>query len=436
MSEKTLPTNLEAEEAVLGSLLINPDIVYRVRPLLDAADFSNIKHQLIYGSILRLIDEGMPVDMVTLGKELTGQVADSELTSLLSATPTSIHAEHYAGLVRSTRVQRDLMQLAASLTKEAYRANGNLPDVMASVRAALADAERLLLNSMDGLDLRQSCDFYFDLLEHRQATRDAPKLEFPWRDLAPMMPYLDAGTLVGILAEPGVGKTAFMENCAEAWAKGGWRVAFFHLELSDAMMLDRRMQRHSGVAIKRLQLGGQLDGDEYQKIIEVQNKINDWPGNIQYIHCPGWTMGHIVATAQKLQDANGLDVVIVDYLNKVRFVQRGEMNAAQSRGQDIEDFKTALEINGWVGLMAGQFDKASKSARRRTLADARDTGELQDKANVGIIIDRPYEGITGNQRSNSAKVIVDKCNAGQTGTVDMFYKGEKLAFYDVQRRAI
>lgn len=430
-----LPIDLKAEAAVLGSLLIDPDVIYRVRPLVTPDDFSSVKHQLVFSAVLYLVDEAMPVDMVTMGKVLRDKVTDAELTALLGATPTSIHAEHYAGLVRAARIQRDLIYMAANLTKEAHSANGNLPDVTAAARKALADAERLMLNGLDGLNLRQSCDFYLDLLERRERERDIKKLEFPWRDLSPMMPYLDGGTLAAILAEPGVGKTAFMENCAEAWAKNGWRVAFFHLELSKEMMLDRRMQRHSGVPIRRLQLGGQLEPDEYQKILDALAKINHWPGNVQYIHCPGWTMANIIATAQKLNDADRLDVVVIDYLNKVKFVQRGDMNAAQSRGQDIEDFKTALEVNGWVGLMAGQFDKASKQAKRKTLGNARDTGELEDKANVGIIIDRPYEGYDSNKRSQTANVIVDKCNAGQTGAVKLFYKGDRLAFYDVQRQA-
>jgi hypothetical protein len=85
--------------------------------------------------------------------------------------------------------------------------------------------------------------------------------------------------------------------------------------------------------------------------------------------------------------------------------------------------------------MAAQFDKASKSARRRTLGDARDTGELQDKSNLGIVIDRPYEGLESNDRSQNANIIIDKCNAGRTGSIPMYYRGDRLAFYPVSGKA-
>lgn len=427
-----LPHDADAEAAVLGSLLIDPDALVRVRPMLDPADFFLSWHKRAYEAMLALHAIGTPVDMVTLGAALAGEVPGSDLTGLLTVVPTSIHAEHYAAAVRRLRVQRDLILAAARLTSAAYAANGDLPDLLAEARAAVTEAERLMLNGGDGLDLRRSLDWYLDLLEERDKMKDKPKLAFPWGDLADLMPYLAPGELVGVLAEPGAGKTAFLENCAEDWARNGWRVAFFHLELSTQMMLDRRMQRQSGVPIKRLQLGGHLDDADYPLIVDAISRMERWSGNIRYIPCPGWPMGRVVGTAQKLHEAEGLDVVVVDYLNKVRVVRRdGDMNAAQLRGQDIEDLKTAAEVHGWVALLAAQFDKSSKRARYRTLADARDTGELQDKANVGIIIDRPRD--EDNVMSSNAMVYLDKCNAGRPGVVQMYFKGDRLSFEQVTR---
>jgi replicative DNA helicase len=131
---------------------------------------------------------------------------------------------------------------------------------------------------------------------------------------------------------------------------------------------------------------------------------------------------------------HGCDVAIVDYLNKVRVVDRNGMNSAQLRGQDIEDFKVCLEETGVVGLMAAQFDKAAKRLKSRSLADARDTGELDDKANVGIVIDRPLD--EENHRSETARVSIVKCNAGQEGSVEMVFRGERLMFYPVERVAL
>jgi len=198
-------------------------------------------------------------------------------------------------------------------------------------------------------------------------------------------------------------------------------------------MLDRRMQRHTGIPIKRLQLGGQLEPEDYTQIIQATERMNTWKGELRYFHCPGWPMHRIVSTVQRLHDSDGIDVVILDYLNKVPLAEwGGRQNSAQMRGADIEDFKTMLEELGIVGLMAAQFDKSSKRARRRTLADARDTGELEDKANVGIVIDRPRD--EANVMTDSANVSIVKCNAGMAGTVQMVFKGEHLTFAGLEWR--
>ena len=433
------PTNLEAEEAVIGALVIDTDAIYRVKDLVQPGDFHLGKHRAIYEAMLGLHQDGVPADIVTLTDRLErdGHLeaagGASALTDLMTRTPTSAHAEHYAGLVRDASLRRALIDEAGQIAKDAWDTGNGLPQVLARSRQRIVHVERGLAGQDDGLAMRKSLDAYLDLLQIRDRDKDKPKLEFPWTDLAGLMPYLNDGTLAAIMADPGAGKTAFMETCAERWARLGWRAAFFHLELSTQMMLDRRMQRHTGIPIKRLQLGGQLEPDDYAKIIEATERMNGWEGELRYFHCPGWPMHRVVSTVHRLYDSDGIDVVILDYLNKVPLVDRGGgQNSAQMRGADIEDFKTMLEELGIVGLMAAQFDKSSKRARRRTLADARDTGELEDKANVGIVIDRPRD--ERNMMSDTANVSIVKCNAGRAGAVEMMFKGDRLTFAGLEWR--
>ena len=433
------PTNLEAEEAVIGALMIDTDAIYHVKSIMQPGDFHIAKHRVIYEAILGLHQDGTPADTVTLTEriERDGNLAAiggaSALTDFMARTPTSAHAEHYAGLVREASLRRALIEEAGQIAKDAWDSGNELQQVLTRSRERITGVERGLVGKDDGLALRASLDAYLDLLQVRDRDKDKPKLQLPWDDLAHLMPFLSEGTLVAILADPGAGKTAFMETCAERWARLEWKIAFFHLELSAQMMLDRRMQRHTGIPIKRLQLGGQLEPEDYTKIIQATERMNTWKGELRYFHCPGWPMHRIVSTVQRLHDSDGIDVVILDYLNKVPLADRGGgQNSAQMRGADIEDFKTMLEELGIVGLMAAQFDKSSKRARRRTLADARDTGELEDKANVGIVIDRPRD--EANVMTDSANVSIVKCNAGMAGTVQMVFKGEHLTFAGLEWR--
>lgn len=427
-----LPGNPLIEEAVLGSILIDSGWLPELSGALNPADFSVTRFGVIYEAMQAMERAGTRVDLTTLVDylERCGKLATvggaSYLTSLINAPETSTHARYYAGIVRHDSIRRALIAAAGEIAKSAY-ANLDAAEMVAQAQNGIAQVRHMLGQADAGLSLKDSLAYYLDLLGKREADKDKPKLAFPWRGLAGLMPHLDAGTLVGIVAEAGVGKTSFLENCTERWAASGWRVAFFHFELSTHMMLDRRMQRASGVPIQRLQLGGQLESEDYDRIVAAAERMDRWPGNIHYVHCPGWTMAQVIAAAEQLHDEAGLEVVIVDYLNKIELRDRGGgMNTAQMRGADIEQFKVALERHGWVGLMAAQFNVAGKHAQVRTLADVRDTGELDDKANVGIVLDRPRDN--QGDRSGETKVRVVKCNAGQEGSVDLWFNGSRLSF--------
>jgi replicative DNA helicase len=279
--------------------------------------------------------------------------------------------------------------------------------------------------------LRSSNHYYLDVIARRQAANDDPKLKFHcWPGLSKLMPELGIGDLVAVLAESGVGKTVFLEQCAEDWARRGWRVAFFHLELNSQTMLDRRMTRHTGIPIANLR--DELSDAHFNQIIKVCGEIDDWTGNIHYVHCPGWTSEQIISKAIELDETSGIDIVIVDYFNKIRTVAADGMNYAQARGYDVETIKNGVEVYGWRGLMAAQFDKAATYKPKKRGSDARDTGELEQKANVVMVIDRQIG--ENNQREKCGQVQVVKCNAGREGSIDVVYQGEVLTYGELSTR--
>lgn len=426
------PHSIEAEESVLGSLLIDSDILTRLH-FLEPGDFYLVKHSLIFEAFRRLAGAKIPPDLVTVSDELErmGAVADiggfAYLTELVSNTPTAIHAEHYANIVKNYGLQRQLIDHSSQVAKIAFKRGDNVGDMVSQAEASLREIKRRLASDDHTMTLNQSIDHYLSVLERRERDKDKPKLVWPWPNLAEYTPFLTAGTLVGLIAEPGVGKTAFLENCAESWLKrGGWSVAFYHFELEPEMMQDRRMQRATGIPVARLQAGG-LSSPEWQTVIEAGANMGQWPGQIHYVHCPGWTMGQVIAHAQNLRDTSGLQVVLVDYFNKIKLSERKGLNTAQNREQDLEDFKNLLEDNRLVGIMAAQFDKeARKNSGFKSLVDAKETSALEDKSNIGLVIrrDRDEKG----ERDNLANVAVVKCNAGREGSTTLAFDGKRFLF--------
>ena len=427
------PAVPDAEAALLGSLIIDPDTIIPIKPLLAPGDFYLGKNAQVYEAITHLHDEGAPVDIVTLTIELAKRghaIPDSDLTALVNATPTSIHAEHYAQQIRHARAQRDLIDYGSTLVKEAFEANGNLMDITSQGRASLSRIEGLVTRRGGSIGLDQSLDDYLTLMEHRDAHKDDPKLRLPWSDFKNVS--LKPGFMIAVLAEPGVGKTAFMECCAEGWAKEGWHSVFFHNEYPVEVMKDRQMCRHTGIPLEMLEDGA---GDRLPEVVQATVRIGGWPGYISYVHCPGWTMGQIVAEAQRIHDRRPVDVVVLDYYNKVRLSYRPGMNGTEARDEALEDYKTFLEVNLCVGLIAAQFDKESrKSGGRKTLKDAKGTTAVEDKSQIGLVIERPYDDQLSDLSPN-AKVEIVKGNMTKMRTIKMYFDGARFMYRLAARAA-
>jgi replicative DNA helicase len=450
MATKTLPKTIlppnciEAEEALLGSLIIAPDMIPRVKAFMKPEAFYLAKNKIVYEAIIYLHNKRKPADTVTITKYLEESRLLAEvggpgfITDLMLVCPTPYAAESYAEEVIADYIKRLLIDIGSEITKEAYQANGNLNEIIGTGRQKIQAAGGLMTNDKQTLDLKSSNQFYLDLLDRRAANKDRPKLKLPWPGFSRLMPELGYGDLVSVLAEPGVGKTVFLENCAEAWAQQGWKIAFFHLELNEQTMLDRRMNRLTGkgtqspVPLRLLREPERLEQHHWNKIFEAANEAEKWPGNIHYIHSPGWTANRIISKAVDLHESHGVDIVIVDYFNKIRTEQMNGANYSQARGMDIETLKVAFEEYNWRGLMAAQFDKnARKPGYNKRGSDARDTAELEDKSNVIIVIDRQLDG-ENNKRITTGQFQVVKCNVGEEGSIPVLLKGDRYRFVELE----
>ncbi len=432
------PNCIEAEEACLGSLIITNEMIPRVKAFLIPKAFYMQHNRIIYETILHLHDKRKPVDPVTLTKWLSEakQLDDiggpSYLADLIAVTPNSYAAVAYAQEVMADYAKRRLIDTATWISQEAYGANGNVKEIMTQSRQKIQDVAGLLTQDSRTMDLPASNQFYMDLLQHRAANSDQPKVEFNlWPGLNRKIPELEGGELVAVLAESGVGKSSFLENCAEDWARRGWKVACFHLENSEKTMFDRRTARMTGIPVIKLRKPENFTNEEWQAVFKSMSQIEEWPGNIYYTHCPGWTAEQIVAKAVEIDETNGINIIIIDYFNKINSapILHG-MNYTQSRGHVIETLKIAIEDYHWRGLLAGQFDKKSSEKKNKRGSDARDTIELEQKSNVVIVLDRKLGD--DNKRLTNGQIQIVKCNVGEEGSIPVYFQGKHMRFIELQ----
>jgi len=423
--DRLIPHDEAAEQAVLGALLIDPTARTEIADLLPCGKpFMRDAHGMIFDAICAV----PTVDLVTVSSELQrrGQLDEvggaSYLTRLILETPTSVHARHYATIVERHWQLRRLLELPSQITDTIYSEATDVEQVWSRIRG-LVDALQPETKSKSVLEWRESLTWYLEVQLNRVEEQDARKagtlkdVDFPWQCLsAPgRIKRLRPGTMVVVAAESGRGKTAFAECCAEHWARAGFHVVFVHLELSHEVMLDRRARRHTGLSAQQIDAGAEL-GD----LNDSTARLWDWPGTITYVHAPGWTAGRICATVEARAGRRPVDVVIVDYFQKIAYDRdnRFKWTSAQARGQQAEICKTMAERLGVPLLMLSQFN------REGTI---RDTGELEEKANVSIRIER-------KMNEPVADVKVEKNTFGHCFNTEMYLNGAKYLWCDLSEQ--
>lgn len=440
----------DAEKAVLGACLIDAALFDEVESILSEKDFSVGIHGQAFVALQNLHQQGnFPLDTLLLITELKAQGLNDKdanrlAADILSNTASAMNAPKYAETVARLATLRRLVQFAQQAVKLAYNAtNSDLGETFARVRKWL---DTIQPDTPDQflLTWERSLDLFYNLqldrlAEAEQAERGElpPRIRFPWAALTPrFVRFIRPGMVAIFAADSSVGKTTAMEVCADYWAKLGFNVAFFHLELNRDFMLDRRMVRWSGEPLAKVE-GGEIT----PAIAEATRKVRMWPGGIHYVHCPGWGAGRI-SNYMRLLNRKGLcDIAIIDYLQKIRLDVHKGQNEASAWGDVVEAIKNASEQLGIVSVLGSQMNRASRLEDRRTASGIRGSGEPEEKANIVVTFGRKLltesmfvqgrEFLPGD-RSPVMDVRVDKNTAGPTGDTKLFMLAERFLITDLE----
>lgn len=444
-------SDLKAEQAAVGAMLIDPDAIARVEDQLAPDDFYHEVYRYIYEAIRDLHTERINIDYITLldRLEASGHLQEiggsAVVTALLNSTPSAMHVEDYAGIVHKLSSLRRLVMAASQIARDAYNgANGQLPDLLSKAQKLLdaispvSSTESTLL-WLDSLTEFLSGQFSRLMDQDAMAAGETPYLEMPWSTLKRFRIRLRPGTLALVAAGSGIGKTTFLECCAEHWAKQGRRVLFFHLELSHQLMLDRRMSRVTGIALHEIE-----DGIVDRRIDEATEQLRQYRGGITYVHCPGWSAQRIVALTRKLHNKGLCDVAIVDYLQKMGLVYRQGQNKSDHLGDAVETLKIMAEQLAIPVFLASQFNRSAMHSDRKTGDFIRGSGEPHEKGNIVLTLDRdvlsaPLTDEEGNivarlgDHSPLVKVRIDKNTTGPTGDCELVMNAARFLMLDKEQ---
>lgn len=442
IEERLPPHNLDAEEAVLGSLLINPDAMFDVSNFLRPDAFYRVANRWIYEAMLELTGKQMPLDIVTLVDELRRREQLEEIGGetyvydLLNVVPTSINAEAYGRLVEGTALRRKLIATASTIAKLAYNEAEDIDVVIDRSESALFSISEKR-TTRDLVPVNQIATAYLERIEQlRDRGDEFIGIPTGFVDLDRMLGGLNKSDLVIIAARPGMGKTALQNGMALTAARRFQkRVAMFNMEMSGEQLVQRMVAAETRIDSQRLRRG-ELHENEWDIFMQAIGRLSET--KIFIDDTPAITPMQLRTKCRRLHSEHGLDMIMIDYLQLMQ-----AENPTGSRVQEVSEISRHLkslarELDVPV-VAAAQLSRAveQRQNKRPLLSDLRDSGSIEQDADVVMFIYRDeYYNPETSERPNIAELSVAKHRNGPTGTIDLFWHGKLASFRNLHRQEI
>ena len=429
----SIPHSREAEEAVVGAVLINPEVYYDVAQFLQADDFYIHRHKWIWEAFTRLHEQRTPVDMLTLSDELdrVGQLSElggpAYLTALVNQVPTSLNAESYGRIVEAHSIRRKMINAANQIAALAYNEESLVDIVMDEAeKAVFKVSERRLKHDL--VPISSVLSEYYDRIDDL-AKRDGEIFGVPtgFIDLDKLLSGLQPSDLLIIAGRPGQGKSGFLLSVAKNAALIHKKhVAIFSLEMSNEQVVQRLIAQETGIDSQRLRTG-KLAEEEWPTFTHSIEVFSDT--KIFLDDTPAVTPLQLRTKCRRLHMEYGLDLVIIDYLQLMGGDTRND-NRVQEVSYISRNLKVlARELNVPV-LAAAQLSRAveQRSDKRPVLSDLRESGSLEQDADIVMFIYRPDQYEKDTVKQNVAEIIVAKHRNGPVGSVELIFRNALAKF--------
>ena len=429
----SIPHSREAEEAVVGAVLINPEAYYDVAQFLAADDFYIHRHKWIWEAFTSLHEQRIPVDMLTLSEELDrkNQLAEiggpAYLTSLVNQVPSSLNAESYGHIVEGHSIRRKMIDAANKIASIAYNEDSTVDHVMDEAEKAVFNvSERRLKHDLQPISAVLSD--YYDRIDDL-AKRDEEIFGVPtgFVDLDKILGGLQPSDLLIIAGRPGQGKSGFLLSVAKnAGLTHKKHVAIFSLEMSNEQVVQRLIAQETGIDSQRLR-NGKLREDEWPLFTHAIEVFSDT--HIYLDDTPAITPLQLRTKCRRLHMEFGIDLVLIDYLQLMGGDTRTD-NRVQEVSYISRNLKVlARELNVPV-LAAAQLSRAveQRSDKRPILSDLRESGSLEQDADIVMFIYRPDQYEKETDKQNVAEIIVSKHRNGPVGSVELIFRSALAKF--------
>ncbi len=441
MIDRVPPQSVEAEQAVIGAMLIEREAISKVAEFLRPEDFYREAHRLIYDAIANLFNKSDAVDMITVVEYLrkeeklepAGGIA--YITSLANSVPTAANVVYHARIVEEKALLRQLINAATEIAGLGYEATEEVAGI-------LDTAEKKILgvsNRKMGQDFTPIKSIIFDAFNKIEQLYESKGgitgLPTGFKDLDQLTSGLQPSDLILIAARPSMGKTAFVLNIAQhVGIRAKQAVAFFSLEMSKEQLVQRMLCAEAPIDSQRLRIG-QLEDKDWKKLIDAADRLAVAPIFID--DTPGITVIEMRAKARRLKIEHDLKLIIIDYLQLMQGGTTGR--SGENRQQEISEISRSLkslarELNVPV-IALSQLSRSveSRQVKKPMLSDLRESGSLEQDADIVSFLYREDYYNPDTDKKNVTEIIIAKHRNGPVDSVQLFFHKQFTKFSDLSK---
>ena len=434
------PQNLEAEMALLGSIMLRPEALHDIIDFVSLDSFYSEKHRIIFETMMDLFTKRSPIDLLSISNKLKekgwlDQIGgNTYLTEIVNVVPSSANILHYAQIVQKKYMMRRLIEASDHISQIGYDENKELEEMLDNAEKRLFDVTNFN-TSHKFVPIKDELSEAWERLDRLHTNGNGMRgIPTGFGDLDLKLSGLQKSDLIILAARPSMGKTSMALDIARQTAVNhGTNVGIFSLEMSSQQLVDRMLAAQSNVDAWKLRTGKLSRQNDFEAIRESLDKLNKAPIFID--DQPGNSILKMRSIARRLKSEKGLDLIVVDYLQLMVPTQTKSDNVVQQVTEISHSLKNlARELDVPV-LALSQLSRAVESrGGRPRLSDLRDSGSIEQDADVVMFIHREDKYKDESERTNIAEILIEKHRNGETGKVELFFNDKKATFQSIDKQ--
>ncbi|WP_257351733.1 replicative DNA helicase [Pseudalkalibacillus decolorationis] len=439
-SDRTPPHNIEAEQAVLGAVFLEPEALTSATELLMPDDFYRAAHQRIFSVMVDLSEKGEPIDLVTVTSDLQDRRLLEEvggvsyLSDLANAVPTAANIDYYGQIVEEKSLLRRLIRTATDIAANGYSREDEVEEILNEAEKNILEVAQRK-NTGAFISIKDVLVQAYDNIEMLQNSKgDITGIPTGFVELDRMTAGFQRNDLIIVAARPSVGKTAFALNIAQNVAtKTDENVAIFSLEMGAEQLVMRMLCAEGNIDAQRLRTG-HLQSEDWQKLTMAMGSLSN--AGIYIDDTPGVRVSEIRAKCRRLKQEKGLGMILIDYMQLIR----GNGKSGENRQQEVSEISRSLKALARelevpvISLSQLSRGVESRQDKRPMMSDIRESGSIEQDADIVAFLYRDDYYDKESESKNIIEIIIAKQRNGPVGTVELAFVKEYNKFVNLERR--